>query len=171
VTTERNFHRSELYALVWSKPILQVAADIGVPDVAVAKACRKHGIPLPARGSWARRQYGHQASQPPLPALPDGSDPIISFHVGRRSSGQTAPWPAEVETELRPENRIVVPETVESLHRAVRHTRATLLRCKPGSNGLLGASAIDCLNVSVSPSQLERTYGSHGFYRWEWRIR
>ena len=81
VTTERNLRRSELYALVWSKPVQQVAADIGVSGVAVAKACRRHGIPVPARGSWARQRYGHRVKQPPLPALPDGSEPIISFRL------------------------------------------------------------------------------------------
>lgn len=34
-------------------PVLKLAQEIGVSDVALARACRKANIPLPARGHWA----------------------------------------------------------------------------------------------------------------------
>lgn len=42
-----SFTVAELFEKVWETPMVKLAHDIGVSDVAVAKACRKAGIPLP----------------------------------------------------------------------------------------------------------------------------
>jgi hypothetical protein len=42
--------REDLYELVWSKPKTEVARDFGLSDVALAKRCRKLGVPVPGRG-------------------------------------------------------------------------------------------------------------------------
>jgi hypothetical protein len=46
--------RQELYDLVWSRPIREIAKDFGISDVAVAKHCRKHDIPRPGVGYWQK---------------------------------------------------------------------------------------------------------------------
>lgn len=46
----RIYTRDALYAKVWSKPVRDVAAEFGVSDVALAKACRKLNVPLLGRG-------------------------------------------------------------------------------------------------------------------------
>jgi hypothetical protein len=58
--------RHQLYALVWQKPITKLAKEFGMSDVGFAKICRKHGIPLPERGYWARVDAGQT---PPKKAL------------------------------------------------------------------------------------------------------
>lgn len=45
-----------LKILVWKKPVLQVAKDLGVSDVAVQKRCKRLGIETPPRGYWAQRE-------------------------------------------------------------------------------------------------------------------
>src|SRR5262245_57219165 len=52
--------REDLYKLVWSHPITKLADRFGVSDVAIAKACRKHDIPLPGLGYWAKVAAGHK---------------------------------------------------------------------------------------------------------------
>ena len=47
------FTREDLFDKVWTTPVLRLAQEIGISDVALAKACRKANIPLPARGHWA----------------------------------------------------------------------------------------------------------------------
>ena len=42
--------RQQLYDLVWSKPVRDVAADFGMSDVALAKRCRAVRVPIPPRG-------------------------------------------------------------------------------------------------------------------------
>jgi len=62
--------REELYDLVWSKPVTNVATMFGRSDVAVAKTCRKRNIPLPERGRWNKILAGKPVpSRPPLPPL------------------------------------------------------------------------------------------------------
>lgn len=74
--TKRNpltFTRQELYELVWSKPVSDVAKEIGLSDVAVAKRCRQVQVPVPPRGFWARVAAGQTPERTPLPKYRDGS--------------------------------------------------------------------------------------------------
>jgi hypothetical protein len=157
-TQERMLRRSELYALVWEKAVQRVAADIGVSDVAVAKACRKHQIPVPERGYWRRKEWGYKVKQPLLSALPNGSDPWITFHATTRSKDTTNPkvLSPEEQFEQRPENRVVVPDTLDHLSLSVRHTGAVLRQQKPDDHGLVDTSAKECFRVQVSPASLDR---------------
>ena len=59
--------REDLYELVWSKPMRELAKDFRISDVALAKRCRKLGIPLPGRGYWARVDAGQAPYMPKLP--------------------------------------------------------------------------------------------------------
>ncbi|RYG98469.1 MAG: hypothetical protein EON58_07055, partial [Alphaproteobacteria bacterium] len=52
------FTREDLHAKVWALPLLVIAREIGVSDVALGKACRKAKIPLPGRGYWAAMKAG-----------------------------------------------------------------------------------------------------------------
>jgi len=46
--------KTSLQKLVWQKPLVHAAADLGVSDVALKKHCVKLGIKLPPRGHWVR---------------------------------------------------------------------------------------------------------------------
>jgi hypothetical protein len=59
--------REDLYELVWSKPITELAKDFGLSDVALAKRCRRLRVPVPGRGYWARVAAGQAPRQPTLP--------------------------------------------------------------------------------------------------------
>lgn len=59
--------RSELYEKVWSTPITKLAAEFGISDVGLAKACRRHAVPVPPRGHWAKLKAGQTPVRTPLP--------------------------------------------------------------------------------------------------------
>ena len=59
--------RSDLYAMVWAKPMTQLAVELGISDVGLAKACRRHAVPAPPRGYWAKLKAGYKPPQTPLP--------------------------------------------------------------------------------------------------------
>ena len=112
--------REGLYEQVWATPMTTLARGYGVSDVALAKTCRKLGVPLPPRGHWAKLQHGKKVPpQPPLPKagkdgfktaivtrtlpspLPEPPDPVLDEAVrslgadegpdqGRRSAPQPA---------------------------------------------------------------------------------
>lgn len=46
--------REDLEKLIWQKPTEQIARDFGVSGNAIAKRCKRLGIPKPPRGYWAK---------------------------------------------------------------------------------------------------------------------
>jgi site-specific recombinase XerD len=66
------FRRDDLYRLVWTSPVSEIAARLGVSDVGLAKLCRRAGIPVPARGYWARTEAGQAVEPVPLQEPPKG---------------------------------------------------------------------------------------------------
>jgi hypothetical protein len=63
--------REDLYELAWSKPLSTLAKDFGISDVALAKRCKRLGIPVPGRGYWARVDAGQTPHRPKLPRRED----------------------------------------------------------------------------------------------------
>lgn len=59
--------REQLYDLVWSEAMQKLSKQIGISDVALAKICRKVGIPIPERGYWNRLHAGKKVQGTPLP--------------------------------------------------------------------------------------------------------
>src|SRR5258708_1044670 len=47
----------------------RLAKEFSLSDVGLAKLCRRHGIPFPGRGYWARIQFGQKPDRAPLPAV------------------------------------------------------------------------------------------------------
>src|SRR5579872_1146501 len=69
--------RQKLYDLVWERPTRTVAAELGVSDVALAKACRRAEISIPPRGYWARKAAGQKLLKTPLPPrFPGAADEL-----------------------------------------------------------------------------------------------
>lgn len=70
----KELSREELFALVWEKPTQEVAKELGVSDVAIAKLCARLQVPKPPRGYWARVQSGQTPKRPPLAAFREEVD-------------------------------------------------------------------------------------------------
>lgn len=65
------WNREALYSEVWTDPVVTVAMRYGVSGNAIAKVCKKLRIPLPGRGYWAKKAYGHSVRQIALPPMKD----------------------------------------------------------------------------------------------------
>src|SRR5579859_7969834 len=63
--------RAELYEKIWTTPVRKLSKEFGLSDVGLAKLCRRHNIPLPGRGYWARIQFGQKPTRLPLPTVTD----------------------------------------------------------------------------------------------------
>ncbi len=83
--------RLELYEQVWTTPTVQLAKKYGISDVMIAKICRRHRIPKPPLGYWARIQHGQKVSRTPLPAIGDPGLDVINI----REKDQSAIEPGE----------------------------------------------------------------------------
>jgi integrase len=71
------FRRDDLYHLVWTSPVSEIAARMGVSDVALAKLCRRAAIPIPGRGYWQRTEAGQPVEPTPLDVAPKGLPELL----------------------------------------------------------------------------------------------
>lgn len=78
----RTFTREEFYDLVWSKPMTHLAKEFVLSDVALHKICRKHAIPNPPLGWWAKKAAGKPVKQIPLPKMKTGDADRITIASG-----------------------------------------------------------------------------------------
>lgn len=142
------FTREELFDMVWARPVLRLAREIGVSDVALSKACRKAAIPLPARGHWAIPEV-RRPGKPKLPdAPPDRQGPVQFSVLDESHRDLPAHRPA------RDEPRIGVPEQLVEPHPLVASTLKALKRTKV-QDGRAGPP-IGGLDVATSPQQSDR---------------
>lgn len=58
-----NLTRIQLYEMVWKDPMTKVASTLSMSDVGLAKLCRRHQIPTPTRGYWAKLAAGRNVPQ------------------------------------------------------------------------------------------------------------
>ena len=104
--THLTLSREDLYELAWSKPLRELAKDFGISDVALAKRCRRLGIPVPGRGYWARVDAGQRPYRPKLPSREPQSGDHSALIAGPSSRVSTPTEAAEsgarLETEPTP---------------------------------------------------------------------
>jgi hypothetical protein len=148
--------RQDLYRFVWSEPVTKIAKRFGLSDVAVGKACRKHDIPVPGLGYWARVAAGQKHRRPPLPKTSDG-DEVIHFTPQPQNP---KPEVAVVTSNLK----VVVPDTTRSLHPVVAQTYSVLrAQVGPKRRKTYGTDygrtwgPEGLLNIKVTESQLSRS--------------
>jgi len=104
--------RSELYNLVWSKPVRDIAAEFGISDVALAKRCRALKIPVPGRGHWARVAAGQKPRRPALPPFSvPRHGPRPDYVTTRASDGTVATEPIVTFDPQRTNAPIAVLDT------------------------------------------------------------
>lgn len=129
----KSVKRTELHALVWDKPMTKVAAELGISDVGLAKACRRNGVPVPPRGHWAKLAAGKASPKIPLPR--PAEDLSIQLKV-------IDPQAKNVELEKQRERKSLLEAKARSLaegrmaasrpaarpHPLVRATRAYVAR-------------------------------------------
>ena len=82
--------RRELYAKVWQTPLSKLGPELGFSDVGLARLCKRHNIPVPPVGYWAKLAAGQRPPQPPLPT--PGDDFTVPLptprEIARRNAGR-----------------------------------------------------------------------------------
>lgn len=164
------FTREELYELVWSKPITHVAKQFGLSDVAVHKICKKHEIPTPPLGWWAKHAAGKPVKRTPLP-LKDGVPPAKIVIADAQFSSEAVHL-----REAREKARVTaagMPSGEAPMHPVVRQTLAALRKLKPSEKGTLSLREPGLVTCEVAPASIERVadalnrlaqaVGAHGF--------
>jgi hypothetical protein len=176
--------REDLYELVWSKPMRELAKDFGISDVALAKRCRGLGIPVPGRGYWARLDAGQAPHRPKLPerksewrdhraltvapaqeALPAIRSPAEALQEAERIQRADAAWLAEhIAFESRPDSLIQVPSATKIWSPGIRSIRDELQKAAMEMRASRKASD----SYDKWPESRKRVESSKDSWKWLW---
>ncbi len=152
--------RQELYDRVWAEPVDTLAKEYGLSNVGLGKACRRHDIPVPPRGYWARKAAGQKLRRPPLPPAKDGDESVTLWGSERpdppRDEQERAVHPL-IAFEFEPQNKIAVPDDLRVRHPAIGQTKAYWATQKRGDVPY-GDNKLPRLNISVSKTTLPRAF-------------
>lgn len=126
VDGQRNIYsREKLYKEVWAKPVVDVAVQYGVSDVAIHKICKSLNVPVPPRGYWAKLRAGEKLKKTPLPAT-KGVTEIIgarTFEGVKVSDASSQPLAFMTESErqkiLLAAKQIKMPAENAQLHKKI----------------------------------------------------
>lgn len=151
------YERAKLYEEVWAEAVTKVAKRYAISDVALRKICKRLAVPLPPLGYWAKVGAGRKPHIPPLPNYSGPAEIVRQRYV---SDDPIEPDPdhlvARREFEGRPENRIVVSETLDMPHPLVAATERALGQSKHRNLHNLPTTDRRTLDISVSQASLPR---------------
>lgn len=143
------FTREEIYKLVWQRPVIAIASEIGVSDVALSKACRRAGVPLPGRGYWAALKSGRALKVAPLPALKSGQLTLVKFDVLENPPPRVRKVPPAAVALIEVPVRIAKPHPlVVELQAAAKSARE--------DKGVLALNYAKVLRVRTSAQYIRR---------------
>lgn len=161
---EENFEttREELYEKVWSRPLVHLAKEFGISDVGLGKICKRHNIPRPPVGYWAKVRSGHNVRKRKLPPSERG-DELITIRPSNSSSTSTClsadSLPEEFQLHIIEANKKVATSQLDtpssSLHPLVRCAKKTFKKTSTDYRGTL-LPKDGCLNIHVTEHTLER---------------
>ena len=157
--------RRELYDLVWAKPLRDVAADLGISDVGLAKVCERHRVPRPEQGYWNKINAGKPARKSLFVDVDD-------VHLNRvEINGALAQLPEEVRTQIEESRaqrkakeaaslpRLKTPPTSEppaEPHKTIALTVRTLKKTKSDTTGTIKVSGPGLCQLEISENSVAR---------------
>lgn len=142
--------RQELYARVWSTPMRKLAMEFGISDVGLAKLCRRHKVPVPGRGYWARLAADQKPKRIPLPTVEDPRLETIGIHPREHLA-----FEGDEAGEKQPIPTIEVAEDRPITHPLALKVEGSVLR-SANEKGLLLARKGSVVPVEASPATLPR---------------
>lgn len=150
----REFTRAEFHDLVWSNPITHLAKEFSLSDVAIHKICRKHSVPTPPPGWWARKRAGQTVKRTPLPkAGDDVSDRIVIAAPelrGETNAAARVRQTARVRATALPADADIKPDPF------VERTVAALRKAEPSLKGLVEVSGEGLFRCEIAPASIDR---------------
>lgn len=155
--------RRAMYDLVWSRPMIKVAEELGISDVALKKICEKHRVPSPPRGYWAKKEAGRPVKQVSFHHTADPNDERIVIQGSRNNLLPEIREVLDQERQLRkarpkspPTVEPAVTDPVHDVHAAVAPTARALRRGKPDADGVVHAIGDGLCGMQVGAASIER---------------
>ena len=150
----RVFTREQFYELVWSRPMTHLAKEFAISDVALHKICKKHGIPNPPLGWWAKKAAGKKVTQIRLPDAKPGASDRITIADGElsRESSELASVREQARIRASEGDDDQVPPTLPIIDR----TLDKLGKAKPSDVGIVVADGGGLIKCEVASPSIDR---------------
>lgn len=161
--SSRTLNRRELYDLVWSKPMTEVSADLGISDRGLAKICSRHRVPSPPRGYWAQVAAGQMPRKPPFLKIRDKD---LENVIVSETLSALPPEVADVVRQAREDGKARRAKAFNaddfalgqvSIPGAMVATAKALRSSKPGEDGEVRAIGDGLCGITVHYTQAERS--------------
>ena len=159
---QQRVSRQDLYSQVWSTPMRTQAPKYGLSDVGLAKICKRHRIPRPGLGYWAKKEVGRPVKQQPLRPFPGMEEIIIRMTEVHEQpklpvdEAQQREAEEKIANENRQENQVIVSDALVEPHRLTEAARRHLEHVTTQENGILVPKAMRCLDIRVSKASVDR---------------
>ena len=139
----RSMTRQQIYDLIWERPVSKVAPELGLTVARLSNICRKHDIPMPVAGYWAKREWGKPVERQQLPA--------VSEDKGERVDFVETPVPPSVIAATK-----APPPRTRVIHPAVQVTMRLARSAPLDRRGLALLANPDAFRMLASPALFER---------------
>ena len=149
--------RKQLYDLIWSKPMRDAAAEIGISDVGLKKVCLRHHVPVPPQGYWNKVHAGQKPHKVLFREIGDRLLDRVEI-AGLFWNPPPAVKQALAEAKAResvPEKKVEVTIAPPTLPTAVRLV-AALKKSKQDDRGLAYAVDPALFHVRTSAANVDR---------------
>jgi len=145
--------------MVWSEPESKLARGYGLSDRGLGKICKRLEIPVPGRGYWQMKKKGLKMPVPPL--RPTKKLNATGAYIHRTSKPQREGKEDNetcglITAEKMPENKIIVPPSLDSPHSLITMTQRSLIGAKADARGLKQPRARGCLDIHVGQDSIDR---------------
>lgn len=148
-----NFTRRQIYDLVWSKPLNKVAAELGLSDQGLAKACRRCDVPVPPLGYWQKLAHGKHVNRPALDSDQFDLEYMVEVSVGMRLR-PVAPQASKPHTQISGESSGAELTKATTPHPILKQVRKAFHRVKkPDEFAYVNVSPF---KIRASPAECER---------------
>lgn len=147
--------RKQLYEKVWSTPMTAFSKEYGLSDVGMAKLCKRHDIPRPPRGYWARVEHGQKPRQAKLPNPEQDATVEINVAETKRLDPDVQ---AQVDLLLGKLGPVPVMDDLRGAHRLVGEMRRHLEGCNIDEYGRYRMFGDAPLDLKVSKAALPRAF-------------
>jgi len=158
----RKLSREQLFALVWERPMIEVAKELGVSDVGLKKICVRHKIPTPPRGYWQALRAGKPVGKKSLPPTEASArEQVITFSAEANYTRDCDPEQLELAEGLTRRLEAMTQEKSrysdsELTNRHVKTSAIRLHNAKADEHGLIRSSAKSCLDIRVACGNVDR---------------
>lgn len=150
--------RRQLYDLIWSKPMREAAAEIGISDVGLKKVCVRHRVPVPPQGHWNKVHAGQKLPKAIFREVNDARLNRVEI-AGASYNPPPEVKKALVEAKAReraPDKKIHAPPIAPPTLPAAVRLAAALKKSKQDDRGLVHASDPKLFLVRVAAANADR---------------